>query len=146
MHISYRLFISSFQQQPNLSLQSLILDLLQEETFMKKLGSASYSLNALYVGKRPTPTKFKNNKFLMKNSFQSKGKDPHTLFDKKNTIKTTKTRFYCKKIGHLIKDYNKRIATKVASRKQQSNNIVTHNEKLYVTVSNFDFFSSSHQQ
>ncbi len=50
----------------------------------------------------------------MKNSFQSKGKDPHTLFDKRNTLKKTKICIYCKKIGHLIKDYNKRIATKVA--------------------------------
>jgi hypothetical protein len=91
-------------------LQSLITDLLQEETLMKSLGNASNNLKALYhVGKRPTPAKFKNNKFLMKNFFQSKGKDPHTLFDKRNTIKTTKT---C-----LIKDCNKKIATQAASRK-----------------------------
>ncbi len=77
---------------------------------MKSLGNASNNLKALYhVGKRPTPAKFKNNKFLMKNFFQSKGKDPHTLFDKRNTIKTTKT---C-----LIKDCNKKIATQAASRK-----------------------------
>jgi hypothetical protein len=50
---------------------------------MKSLGSVSDSLNALYVGKRPTPAKFKNNKFSMKYFFQSKGKNPHTLFDKK---------------------------------------------------------------
>jgi hypothetical protein len=68
-------------------------------------------LNALYVGKRPTPAKLKNNEFLNKIFFQSKGKDPHTFSDKRNTIKTTKTCFYSK-IGHLIKDCNKIIATK----------------------------------
>ncbi len=47
----------------------------------------------------------------MKIFFQSKGKDPHTFSDKRNTIKTTKTCFYSK-IGHLIKDCNKIIATK----------------------------------
>jgi hypothetical protein len=40
-------------------LQFLIHDLLQEETFMKSLGSALDSLSALYVGKKPTPAKFK---------------------------------------------------------------------------------------
>jgi hypothetical protein len=70
---------------------------------MKSLGSASNNLKALYVGKRPTPTKFKNNEFLMNFFFQSNDKDPHTLFDKRNTIKTIKR---C-----LIKDCNKRIAT-----------------------------------
>jgi hypothetical protein len=47
------------------------------------LGNASDNLNAFYVGKKPTPAKFKNDKFLMNNYFQSKGKDPHTLLDKK---------------------------------------------------------------
>jgi hypothetical protein len=68
---------------------------------MKSLGNASNNLKLLYVEKRPTPAKFKNNKLLMKISFQSKGKDPHTLL-----IKTTKT---C-----LIKDCNKKIATQAA--------------------------------
>ncbi len=76
---------------------------------MKSLGNASNNLKVLHVGKRPTPAKFKNSKLLMKIYFQSKGKDPHTLFDKRNTIKTTKT---C-----LIKDCNKKIATQVASGK-----------------------------
>jgi hypothetical protein len=58
----------------------------------------------------------------MKNSFQSKGIDLHTFFDKRNTIKTTKT---C-----LIKDCNKKIATETTFGKQQSNHIATHNEKL----------------
>jgi hypothetical protein len=46
-------------------LQSLITDLLQEETLMKSLGNASNNLKALYVGKRSTPAKFKNNKFML---------------------------------------------------------------------------------
>jgi hypothetical protein len=81
----------------------------------------------------------------MKIFFQNKGKDPHTFFDKRNIIKTTKTCFYCK-ISHLIKDCNKIIATKATSRKQQSNNIITHNENLYVVASNSDFFPLNHQQ
>ncbi len=49
-------------------------------------------------------------------------------------LKQLKLLFICNKIGHLIKDCRKRIASKLEVRKQQSNNIVTHNEKLYVAA------------
>jgi hypothetical protein len=39
------------KQQP-LSLQSLIIDLIQEETLMKSLNSWTYSMSTLHVGKR----------------------------------------------------------------------------------------------
>jgi hypothetical protein len=61
---------------------------------MKNMGSAYNSLSALYVGKRPTHAKFTNNKISLKNSFPRKGKEPHTFFDRRNMIKTTKYYFY----------------------------------------------------
>jgi hypothetical protein len=39
------------RQQP-LSLQSLIIDLIQEEILMKSLNSSTYRMSILYVGKR----------------------------------------------------------------------------------------------
>jgi hypothetical protein len=51
MPTSYRIFISSLWQQDNLTLQLLIIDLLQEEILMKRLGSASNSSIMLYVRK-----------------------------------------------------------------------------------------------
>lgn len=48
---SYTIFISSLWQQDNLTLQLLIIDLLQEEILMKRLGSASNSSIMLYVRK-----------------------------------------------------------------------------------------------
>ncbi len=49
---SYRNFIKSMLNQQRLSLQSLITDLIQEETLMKSLNSSIASISALYVGKR----------------------------------------------------------------------------------------------
>lgn len=58
MPTSYRIFISSLWQQDNLTLQLLIIDLLQEEILTKRLGSAYNSLITLYVRKLSTYVKF----------------------------------------------------------------------------------------
>jgi len=97
MHASYRIFISSLWQQGNLTLQLLIIDLLEEKILMKRLGSAFNSLITLYVRKLSTHLKFLNYKNSTMNIFPSKGKGSHVSFD--HTNKTSLTCFYCKKIG-----------------------------------------------
>jgi hypothetical protein len=49
---SYRTFISSLRRQPNLTLQSLIIDLIQKETLMKDMNLHNESSLALYLGKK----------------------------------------------------------------------------------------------
>jgi hypothetical protein len=104
---SYRTFISSLRRQPNLTLQSLIIDLIQKETLMKDMNLHNESSLALYAGKKYS--KYNNNKFTKYN----KSFPPRTssqFFDKKK-VKC----FYCKKLGHLIKDYKKRIVEEANS-------------------------------
>jgi hypothetical protein len=50
---SYRSFVSSLRRQPGYTLQSLITNLIQEETVMKDLSLSTYSENAsaLYMRK-----------------------------------------------------------------------------------------------
>lgn len=49
---SYRNFIKSMRNQHWLSLQSLITDLIQDETLMKFFNSSIDSISALFVGKK----------------------------------------------------------------------------------------------
>jgi hypothetical protein len=49
---SYTTFICSYMKQQGITLQSLITDLIQEETLMKDIGSTSENTSALYVGKK----------------------------------------------------------------------------------------------
>ncbi len=51
MPFSFHNLISSMQRAPNLTLQSLIIDLLQEEILMKSF-NMSNSTSVLYVGKK----------------------------------------------------------------------------------------------
>ena len=49
---SYASFISSLRRQPGITLQSLITDLIQEETLMKNMSLTSDSTSTLYVRKK----------------------------------------------------------------------------------------------
>jgi hypothetical protein len=52
MHARYQTFISlEIRRQPNLTLQSLINDLIQEKTYMKNLNLTTDNMLALYIGK-----------------------------------------------------------------------------------------------
>jgi hypothetical protein len=52
MPARYQTFISlGLRRQPNLTLQSLINDLIQEKTFMKNLNLTTDNMLALYIGK-----------------------------------------------------------------------------------------------
>jgi hypothetical protein len=94
---SYRTFISSLRRQPNLTLESLIIDLIQKETLMKDMNLHNVSSLALYVGKKYS----KYNKSFPPRHVATTSSQ---FFDKKK-MKC----FYCKKLGHQIKDCKKRI-------------------------------------
>jgi hypothetical protein len=76
---SYRVFISSLRRQPDITLQYLITDLIQEETLMKDMSLTSESQSALYTKRR-----FYNNgkKPYMNKRFQ-KGENSKR-FERKN--------------------------------------------------------------
>jgi len=94
---SYRTFISSLRRQPNLTLQSLIIELNQKETLMKDTNLHNESSLALYVGKKYSKY---NKSFPPRDGTTTS----YQFFDKRK-VKC----FYCKKLGHLIKDCKKRI-------------------------------------
>jgi hypothetical protein len=127
---SYRTFISSLRRQPNLTLQSLIIDLIQKETLMKDMNLHNESSLALYVGKKFS--KYNNKKFTKYNkSFPPRhvATTSSQFFDKKK-VKC----FYCKKLGHLIKDCKKRIVEEANSNGKRQLNIVIKNKNLYVAT------------
>jgi len=101
---SYTTFIHSYRRQQGITLQMLIIDLIQEETLMKDIGSTSESTLALYVGK-----KFSNNskKIYFNKNFKKfsnpKAKSNFKPYEKKE-FNTIKKYFYCKKLEHVIKD------------------------------------------
>jgi hypothetical protein len=100
---SYRTFISSLRRQPNLTLQSLIIDLIQKETLMKDMNPLKESSLALYAGKKYS--KYNNNKFAKYNKSFTPTHVATTssqFFDKKK-MKC----FYCKNLGHLRKECKK---------------------------------------
>jgi hypothetical protein len=108
---SYRTFISSLRRQPNLTLQSLIIELNQKETLMKDMNLHNESSLALYAGKKYS--KYNNNKFTKYNKYfppRDGTTTSYQFFDKKK-VKC----FYCKKLGHLIKDCKKRRAEEANS-------------------------------
>jgi len=85
---------------------------------MESLTNASYSQCAFYVDK---------NYIIKILKYFYNQIPPFTTFDKRSTNKTFKTCFHCKKIGHLIKYFCKKLIAKSKGNKRQSNNIATHN-------------------
>ena len=95
---SYRIFISSLRRQPGITLQSLITDLIQEETLMKDMNWNNENQSALY-----TKRKFYNNskKPYLNRNFH-KGENSKPLERKYDSSNKRNCCFYCKKPGHLI--------------------------------------------
>jgi hypothetical protein len=73
-----------------------------------------------YFNKFNKPNKFSNSNF--------KGESNSRPFEKKN-LDADKRCFYCKKLGHLIKDCRNQIATE---KRNNQSNMVTQSHKLYV--------------
>jgi hypothetical protein len=127
---SFRTFISSLRRQPNLTLQSLIIDLIQKETLMKDMNLHNESSLALYVGEKYST--YNNKKCTKYNKFfppKHVATTSSQFFDKKK-VKC----FYCKKLGHLIKDCKKRIVEEANSNGKRQSNIVIKNNSLYVAT------------
>lgn len=107
-------FISSMHRQQPLSLQSLITYLIQEETLMKSLNSSTYRMSTVYVGKR----NFNINR-NQKRYFPSKDGEGHLI---KIDFNNSKMKcFFCKKLGHHIKDYKARITKDSRNSTRQTN-------------------------
>ncbi len=90
----------------NLTSQSLIIDLIQEELLIKDLDITSNNIFIFYVCKRLW--KFKK---LKKNPFPKANESSNSKFDlgQEKTLNV----FYCKKSGHVIKKYEVWIANEV---------------------------------
>ena len=128
---SYRSFISSLRRQPGITLQSLITDLIQEETLMKDMNLNMDNTSALYVGKKH----FYNNKKphynkTYKKFSNSKDESSSQPFEKKKNYSVDKKCFYCKKPGHLIQDCR----TRIAAKKRKQSNMVVKPNRLYVVA------------
>jgi hypothetical protein len=106
---NYKTFISPLRRQLHQTLQSLITNLIQRETLMKDMNLDNESSSTFYASKRYS--KYNNNKFtkyIKKIPPRNVATIPSESFGKKK-VKC----FYCKKLGHLIKDCNKRIVKEV---------------------------------
>jgi hypothetical protein len=99
----YHMFVSSLRRQPNLSLQSLIPDLIQEEIFMNGMNSQQSTIDpqsVLYTYKQ-------NSKFRKSWTQQSnyKGESSNGKVSNHTNYNTKVIQcFNCKKLGHHIKD------------------------------------------
>jgi len=113
---SYRNFVKSMQNQQRLSLKSLITDLIQEETLMESLNSSIASTICWKKEFRRNQRKF----FLSKDGegkkiFPSKGDEGYSKVGfNKSKVKC----FFCKKLGHHIKDCKVRIVEKSANSRE----------------------------
>jgi hypothetical protein len=90
--------------------------LIQEETLMKSLYSSTYRMSTLYVGKT-TSTLIETRKTY----FPSKdGEGSAKIGFNKSKMKC----FFCKKLGHHIKDCKARIAKDSRNSKRQTNVVI----------------------
>ncbi len=89
----------------NLTLQSLISNLIQEKTLMKDMNQNNENTSTLYVGKKHS--KFNNYKSPnIKNPNISFAPRDGVMFSKSSFDKKKMKCLYCKKLGHLIKHNN----------------------------------------
>ena len=132
---NYQPFIRSLRRQPGLTLQTLITDLIQEETFIKDSSPTSENTSALYVGRKnfnKGKKSYFNKNFRI--SSDSKGESSGYKPLEKKILAKEKKCFYCKKPGHHIKDCRARIAAEKSNNARQTN-LATTNNKLYVVAS-----------
>ena len=132
---NYQPFIRSLRRQAGLTLQTLITDLIQEETFIQDTSSTSKNKSALYVGKKnfnKSKKPYFNKNF--KTSSDSKGESSGYKPFEKKILATEKKCFYCKKPGHHIKDCRARIAAEKGNNTRQTS-LATTDNKLYVVAS-----------
>ena len=122
---SYRIFISSLRRQLSITLQSLITDLIQEETLMKDMNWNNENQLALY-----TKRKFYNND---KKTFFPKG-ESSKQFERKNESLNKRICFYCKKRDHSIQDCRNKIVAEKRNPNRRKNNTVTKSNNLYVVT------------
>jgi len=134
---SCRVFISSLRRQPNITLQSLITDLIQEETLMKDMSWNNESQSALYTKRKIYNYGTKKN-FLSKRFHKAtKVKAPNILKETKMNHQDKRSCFYCKKLGHLIKDCRLRIAAEKENHNNYNKrqiNTITKSNRLYVVA------------
>jgi hypothetical protein len=89
----YKTFISSMRWQPNLTLSSLIIDLIQKETLMKIINATNDCPIALYTTKNFT-------KKIWKTIWEGEASSSKHTFGNKKRINF----FHYKNKGHMIKD------------------------------------------
>jgi len=87
---SYRFFITSLRRQPGITMQSLITNLIQEETLMKNISVTIDSTSTLYVGKKFQ----KFGKKLYHNKQFKKGKSTNSKFYEKKNVMNDKKCFF----------------------------------------------------
>jgi len=93
---SYLSFIHSLQRQPQITLQSLITNLIQEETFIKDTSSTFKNTSALYVEKRFNFQEKQKNQFYNKNfrrSLSSKKRLVAPNYLRRNTLQLKRNVF-----------------------------------------------------
>jgi hypothetical protein len=65
--------------------------------------------------------------------FQSKGENSFKTVDMKKSF-FNKRCFYCKRLGHMIKDYRTKLAVEANNNNNNQSNIVTKEHRLYVAT------------
>ena len=125
------------KRQPNLTLQTLITYLLQEDTLNKSINATSDCMLALYIGKRPCVPQYKIQKFQQKSSRGMETPISSSKFHNNNNFQPDMKNnliwcIKCKKLGHSIKECRVRIAEDKAIAPQS--NVVLKNPKLYVAA------------
>jgi len=141
MPSGYKPYLTTLRRQPGLTLQGLIADFLQEEILLKKIGFGNDNMKALFVGKRPHPS-YSQKKFgPYRSSFQDSKPMQREASSNKQSFDSYKKKvkcFYCKKVGHEIRDCRKRIADEKRQKASgQSNLVIDDNARLYVATALF---------
>jgi hypothetical protein len=127
MFASYRgLLVALKGQLPNMTLQTLIT--LREETLMKSLSPSSNTTTALFIGKKLASKH--------KNAFGSKtlkeGEGPSNVIV--STWKKKLQCIYCKKLGHVQKNCNKKLTTLEAENQNNITSITSTSKLLFVVA------------
>lgn len=138
---SYRIVIRSLRRQPNLTLQTLITELLQEEKIIKDLEPPTTHTSALYAGKRNYKFNKYKTKFVPNINRANTSSSSKPNFNFQNAKKGKPICFICKRDNHLTKDcrYLQR-SHELGSNKKQQSNIAQQSDtktyaKLYIAAS-----------
>ncbi len=113
----------SLKRQHNITLGSLITNLLQEETMMKPLASSIDSFKTLFMNKK------------LRNYIKKKSIFDNTKHDGGDSFKIKKLKsFYYKRFEHLFKYCEKIILVKVVESTTKQDNVAIGSDNLYVVA------------